>query len=177
MFKEPEAVNYPGNNIELNSPDGGKVFINPYGAHVLSWVTAGGNEQLFLSPKAEFRAGVAIRGGVPVVFPQFAGLGNLPKHGFARTSSWKVRSVNANNASFYLSESDATHGNWPYKFLAEYVIQIKNNQLEMELFITNTDSVPFTFTAALHTYLQVKSLEGTVVQGLSGLMRSEEPHV
>jgi hypothetical protein len=52
---------------------------------VLSWVTPDGRERLFLSDKAVFDGSVAIRGGIPVCWPQFAGLGELPKHGFVRT--------------------------------------------------------------------------------------------
>lgn len=40
------------------------------------------NEILFMSTEANY---VKIRGGVPVVFPQF-GPGELPQHGFARES-------------------------------------------------------------------------------------------
>ncbi|MES2106056.1 MAG: D-hexose-6-phosphate mutarotase, partial [Pseudomonadota bacterium] len=62
----------------LRAQDGAQAGITAHGAHVCSWIPAAGKEQLFLSKTSEFRDGAAIRGGVPVIFPQFAGLGSLP---------------------------------------------------------------------------------------------------
>ncbi len=157
--------------VQLKSPEGASARISPYGAHLLSWIPAGGAEVLFLSSKAEYRAGAAIRGGVPVVFPQFSGLGPLPKHGFARTQLWEVARVNAESAVFWLSESETTRALWPYRFLAEYTIRLAGKRLEMTLAVTNLDDLtPFEFTAALHTYLQVEEVRKTGVAGLSGLV-------
>ena len=79
--------------LELIAPDGARAVVALHGAHVLSWTPAGAPEQLYLSPKSEFTAGQAIRGGVPVCFPQFAARGPLPKHGFARTRPWQLVSA------------------------------------------------------------------------------------
>ncbi len=154
--------------IQINSPDGGIARISQYGAHVLSWVIPDGRECLFLSPNAEYRAGAAIRGGVPVIFPQFAGLGSLPKHGFARTQTWELARSTAESAVFWLSDSSDSLNIWPYHFLAEYTIRIGKSKLEMALSIINTDPAPFTFTAALHTYLRVPDIANTAVSGLEG---------
>ena len=43
---------------------------------------------LFLSKDAVFNASKAIRGGIPICWPQFGPRGNLPAHGFARTTAW-----------------------------------------------------------------------------------------
>ena len=50
---------------------------------------AGGEDWLYLSPQADYSPGASIRGGVPVVFPQFSGMGPLPKHGLVRTMTWE----------------------------------------------------------------------------------------
>jgi glucose-6-phosphate 1-epimerase len=70
--------------IKLQTPEGAVALISLFGAQLLSWTPAGGEDRLYLSPKAIFDGHTAIRGGVPVCFPQFAGEGPLPKHGFAR---------------------------------------------------------------------------------------------
>jgi len=76
--------------IKLQTPDGAVALISLFGAQLLSWTPAGGEDRLYLSPKAVFDGRSAIRGGVPVCFPQFAGEGPLPKHGFARNKRWEV---------------------------------------------------------------------------------------
>lgn len=158
----------PARIVELSSSDGGIAKVCPYGAHVLSWVTGDGCERLYLSPRAEYRAGVAIRGGVPVIFPQFAGMGNLPKHGFARTLDWEGGPARARRASFRLCETEATRKFWPHRFLVEYTVNIDKDRLEMALSIRNTDTAAFTFTAALHTYLRVEAVSEAAVEGLQG---------
>lgn len=47
-------------------------------------------ELIFVSKKAVFKPPKAIRGGVPVCFPQFGGFGPLQQHGFARNSAFEV---------------------------------------------------------------------------------------
>ena len=158
------------NIIQLKSPDGGLVRISPYGAHVLGWVTADGDERLFLSKKAEYRIGAAIRGGVPVIFPQFSEMGGLPKHGFARTQAWEVAQVSDDSAVMRLSDNDTSRALWPHRFAAEYTVRIMAGHLELMLAISNTDTAPFTFTAALHTYLRVKNAAEAGVLGLQGLV-------
>jgi glucose-6-phosphate 1-epimerase len=165
--------------IVLSSPDGARAEIYLHGAHVTSWIPAGGSEALFLSPRAEFRPGMAIRGGVPVIFPQFAGMGLLPKHGFARTSTWEVLKTTAEMAVLRLRESEATLKIWPHPFLVEYSIEIGGSSLEMVLKVTNTGSAPLEFTGALHTYLRVADVRHATVWGLRGLWLTDsagEPH-
>ncbi|MGC3980277.1 MAG: D-hexose-6-phosphate mutarotase [Steroidobacteraceae bacterium] len=152
---------------------GASVEVHDYGAHVTSWRTADGVERLFLSQRAEFGAGKAIRGGVPIIFPQFAGLGPLPKHGFARTKSWQRVSSNADSVLFTLQDDAATRANWPHAFTAEYLIQLGDNRLQMTLCIRNTGVQAFTFTAALHTYLRVTDIDRVSVTGLVGLRYSD----
>lgn len=171
LLKPPQTETGNGGlpKIVLNAPDGARAEIYLHGAHVTSWVPAGGEEALFLSPKAEFRAEAAIRGGVPIIFPQFAGMGPLPKHGFARTASWEAVETRPNRAVLRLRETEASLQTWPHKFGLEYTVTIGGGQLSMALKVTNTDASPFDFTAALHTYLQVLDLRRTTVWGLHGL--------
>ena len=71
----------------LSLPGGDSLRVAEQGGHVLSWI-AGGRERLFLSPRSAFDGSSAIRGGVPVCWPQFNQRGSGPKHGFARNLSW-----------------------------------------------------------------------------------------
>jgi glucose-6-phosphate 1-epimerase len=173
MTLESNVVEYPEQTIQIKSPVGGVVDISPYGAHVLTWVTRDGDQRMFLSPRAEFHKGSAIRGGVPVIFPQFSGMGPLPKHGFARTQTWVVDRVTPESVVFSLSETPESRKIWPHSFLAEYSIRLDDTSLEMALSVTNRDSLPISFTIALHTYLRVDHVSQVRVTGLQGLTYKE----
>ena len=155
--------------IALATNDGARAQVYLYGAHVTSWIPAGGSEALFLSPKAIFQPGLPIRGGVPIIFPQFGGLGPLPAHGFARNVTWELAESAPDHAVLRLRESESGLSIWPHRFELEYTVQIGGAQLEMSLKVTNTDKVPFEFTSALHTYLRVHDVQHTSVRGLKGV--------
>ena len=61
----------------LTLPCGDTVLVALQGAHMLSWISQG-RERLFLSPNNLWDGKSAIRGGVPVCFPQFNQRGTLP---------------------------------------------------------------------------------------------------
>ncbi len=152
------------------------VEVCPYGAQVTSWRTQDGQERLFLSRTAEFRAGAAIRGGVPIIFPQFAGLGALPKHGFARIASWQLIDTDneaGNSVRFRLNDTAATQMQWQNRFVAEYLITLGPDALRLRLSVHNPGDVAFGFTAALHTYLYVSDISHVSVSGLQGLQYSD----
>lgn len=157
----------------LSAPDGARASISLHGGHVLSWLPAGAPEQLYLSPRSEFTPGKAIRGGVPVCFPQFAERGPLPKHGFARTLPWELVSQEQGQddalAVLRLRDSDATRAIWPHAFELELSVRVGGRSLDIELACENTGAAPLQFTAALHTYLRVADLDAVSVEGLAGL--------
>lgn len=160
--------------VLLTASDHARAEIYLHGAHVTSWIPAGGEEQFFLSQKSEFRPGAAIRGGVPIIFPQFSNLGPFLRHGFARTSLWEfvgAEKVAGNDvaAKFQLRDSAATRKMWPFAFLAEFIVTITGKRLEMTLAVTNTDAQPFSFTAALHTYFRVSEVGPVRLENLNGV--------
>ena len=159
--------------IQLTAPDGATATLALHGAQVLSWKPAGAPEQLYLSPRSEFMPGKAIRGGVPVCFPQFAERGPLPKHGFARTLPWELVSQERGKddalAVLRLRDSDTTRARWPHAFDLELSVRVSGRQMDVELACENTGDAALQFTAALHTYLRVADLDAVSVEGLSGL--------
>ena len=84
-----------------------------HGAQVLSWRPDDGRERLFVSTRAVFDGKAAIRGGMPVIFPQFGERGALQKHGFARNQSWQFTGVHAAAAVFELQHASGD-ALWPY---------------------------------------------------------------
>ena len=151
----------------LTGPDRSRVDIYRYGAHVTSWIDRTGREQFFLSPLAGYSNGVSIRGGIPVVFPQFAMNGPLPKHGLLRTRVWDVTHQDTSSAIFRITDDDATRKLWPYRFLAELHVTLSDT-LTVALHVTNTGDSPFTFTSALHNYFHVDDVSAAAVEGLTG---------
>lgn len=174
MIDQIETAELHGQPVlKLQTPDGAVALISLFGAQVLSWTPAGGEERLYLSPQAVFDGSTPIRGGTPVCFPQFAAEGPLPKHGFARNRAWRVESSRAGKdyavATLRLEDDPATRALWPHAFAAEMSVSIGGGRLDMELEVENIGDTAFSFTAALHTYLKVREVESLRIEGLRGL--------
>lgn len=156
--------------IQLHAEDGAMAEIHRRGAHVTRWQPADAQQnRLFVSEHAIYAEGVPIRGGVPVIFPQFAGLGPLPKHGFARTAQWRLCEQSAGHAVFEWSDDASTRAHWPHAFAASLSVTIGGASLAVTLDITNRGNSTFQFTAALHSYLAVQDIAEVEVIGLQGL--------
>jgi glucose-6-phosphate 1-epimerase len=170
----PGAGNLP--KVILTAADGARAEIYLHGAHLTSWLPAGASEdRLFLSRRSRFAAGAAIRGGIPVSFPQFATQGPLPSHGFARIAAWDlvradVRDDGSARAVLRLADSAATWLIWPHAFALGLEIRLSGSALEVALTARNAGSSRFEFTAALHTYLHVADIATTTVRGLQGAL-------
>lgn len=158
------------NHLVLTAGSSAQADVFEHGAHITSWQTPDGVERLYLSTRTQFGEGHAIRGGIPVIFPQFATAGPLPKHGFARTRTWRpIQIENAGHkAHLQLHADEATRALWPYAFRADLCLSLHGWALAVTLRITNTGPVPFTFTGALHTYLRVSDATAARVTGLQG---------
>jgi glucose-6-phosphate 1-epimerase len=156
---------------ELQLPCGDRVVVAHHGAHVLSWV-AGGRERLYLSPQSVMDGHAAIRGGIPVCFPQFNQRGDLPKHGFARNQSWTVKpptlEVDKAHLALSLIDSAATRQWWDQAFEALLLVELTPGALQVQLVVRNTDSKPLSFTGALHTYFAVSDVAQARLRGLGG---------
>jgi glucose-6-phosphate 1-epimerase len=157
-------------------PCGDTVLVALQGAHVLSWVSQG-RERLYLSPNNLWDGQSAIRGGVPVCFPQFNQRGTLPKHGFARNMNWVAGEAVANgdaaHIDFTLSTNADTLAIWQQAFVAVLRVALAPGQLTLTLTVNNTEAKNTSnselhFTGALHTYLAVDDIDLTELRGLGG---------
>lgn len=158
--------------LRLHGPQGSEATVSLFGAQVLSWRTPDGRERLYLSEQARFDGASAIRGGVPVCFPQFGTLGSLPRHGLVRTRAWSVASERSGDDYALLTlacNDDAdSRALWPHAFGLELTVMLEADRLDLELCVTNPGERSFDFTAALHTYLRVVQVEDVAVEGLYG---------
>jgi glucose-6-phosphate 1-epimerase len=160
-------------SIELRARDGATARIHLDGGHVTSWIPAGGEEQLFVSTEAWYGTGCAIRGGIPVCWPQFGPFGPIRHHGFARLMRWSVvreehDGDDGARAILRLTDTEETRAQWPFQFNTELSVMVSGTQLRVELSVTNTDGQPFEFTAALHPYFRVRDAYQVQVHGLGG---------
>lgn len=152
-----------------------RATVSLQGAQVLSFQPHGQPDWLFLSPRARFEAGQAIRGGVPLCWPWFGpdpdGLGR-PAHGFARLRRWSLRgardgSDGATELALVLRDDEATRALWPHAFELRLDIRV-GATLRLSLSVHNSGDGAFTLTQALHSYFAVDRLDAARVLGLEG---------
>jgi len=150
---------------------GDTLTVTEQGAQVVSWISQG-REQLFLSPKNIWDGARAIRGGIPVCFPQFNQRGSLPKHGFARNVAWQAGEPQVSEAGmtlgFTLNHGPATQKFWNSEFQAQVQIHLSPNALKVVFSVNNLGETELQFTGALHTYLAVSDISTTTLRGLQG---------
>jgi glucose-6-phosphate 1-epimerase len=147
-----------------------------YGGQMLSFKPAGAEHDLFyLSEKAIYQQGKAIRGGVPLCWPWFGDdPGSLGRqaHGFARNLFWDVldSQVHDDNAEITLGlQSTATSKQWwPSEFRLRKKIHI-GDTLNISLTTENKGEIPFSISKALHSYFRVGDIKQTRVSGLDGV--------
>lgn len=150
---------------------GDSLLVAEQGAQVLSWVSDG-RERLFLSPGSAADGHTAIRGGVPICWPQFNQRGPLPKHGFARNVSWRMGAFEPADdhaeLRLHLEPSAQTLVLWPHHFELTLVLRLQARRLHLALEAHNPGDTAWAFTGALHSYLRVDDLSQARLWGLAG---------
>lgn len=63
------SISGDNNRVTASLPTGESVEVLLWGATVISWKSANGKENLFLSSKAHLDGSKPVRGGIPIVFP------------------------------------------------------------------------------------------------------------
>lgn len=98
------------------------------------------------------------------------------QHGFARTLKWEALDVGRTESSctFQLKHSDVTLKLWPHKFTLNYTVSIKDESLHVKFEVLNCDESDFDFTALLHTYFNISSIDSVKIVGLSQLQFSDK---
>ena len=160
--------------------DRGRSFeVYLYGGQVASWKNEKGEELLVMSSKAIFKPPTPIRGGIPILFPQYANTGPLPSHGYVRQRFWEIDTnpPQLPSNSYYkawvdliLRPSQDDLKIWPHKF--EYRLRVHlgaEGDLTLTSRVKNTDVEPFNFTMALHPYFSVSDISEIQVDGLQNL--------
>ncbi|EGG19463.1 aldose 1-epimerase family protein [Cavenderia fasciculata] len=156
--------------VHLDSGNNSSSSVYLHGGHVISFKT-NSSEHLFTSEKSVFTSGKAIRGGVPIIFPQF-GPGKIQTHGFARNTEWAIHDTFVDSVNqcvgvdLQLVDNDYTRSIWDYSFKCIYSVVLFADRLELRFTTTNTDQKPWDFQLAFHTYYQVSQISNVHVEGL-----------
>lgn len=150
---------------------GATVTVLLRGAQVISWVDAHGRECLYRSPLSPLHGTHPVRGGIPVVFPQFGTAGPLPRHGLVRTALWQfVEPAPGSRPTAPLRLSWQHHADqhpdWPYACTCVLQVQLDADTLTVTLEVHNQGPQALPFCAALHTYLRVPDTAQTQLWGL-----------
>lgn len=142
------------------------------GAQVLQADVGWGSGIFYRSPISLGEEAPA-RGGIPVLFPQFADRGPLPKHGLVRTARWALvqesKSDQAHSVAFELAVAPEQFADWPHACHLALTADAAQDGLRLSLQITNTGHDAFTWTGGLHPYFAVGDVQACSLAGLAGL--------
>ncbi len=142
--------------------------ISLHGGHVVSYAPAGQTDLIWMSDKAIFDGKAALRGGIPVCWPWFGRIA-APAHGFARTTEWELVEHRENEhgviVELALFPTEETHQIWPHLFDVRLIVEV-SDELKVTLKVLNIDDKAWTFSGALHTYLNVGDILQTQTTGM-----------
>ncbi|MES2161754.1 MAG: D-hexose-6-phosphate mutarotase [Pseudomonadota bacterium] len=168
--------------VQITAADGSQATVSLFGAHLLSWKTGDGKERLFVSAQTPLDGSKAIRGGVPVIFPQFNVRGPGLRHGFARVSTWRLTGSGGDGGQSFLelslNQNDLApeHAQaWPHAFELTLRFTLHGESLDARFTVHNSGAQDFPFGVALHTYYDVGQLAATSISGLQH-MRCTDHH-
>jgi len=143
--------------------------ISVVGGQLLSFVPAGGQDVLWLSPRSALPP-APIRGGTPVCWPYFGKLGQtgtMPSHGLVRTLAWTLRDARREaDGTMVLTLAPPALAGVPLRLTMTLRI---GRRLSQTLVTENVGDQPVVFTQALHNYFRVGDVREVSVTGLDGL--------
>ena len=140
----------------------GTVSVDTFGARVVSYRPAGGEEAL-----AKLADG---SGGIQLCWPWFANDGpeGCRRHGVARYHEFaRLASENDDELRLRLVSDEETRKEFPYDFRLTLSVRLADC-LKLELVGENTGAVAYDVTEMIHPYLRVGDARQCVVHGVDG---------
>lgn len=153
----------------------GTVRVDTLGAHVLSYVPAGGREVLF-RPSADRRPRQWYHGGIPVCWPWFGRYGEPGSgmHGLVRLMDWEVVSrqdaARESRLHLRLKSNAESERYFDGAFELDYEIVLAET-LKLDLSMRNTGSRRFPVTTGFHPYFRVADVAASTVRTPQGVIR------
>lgn len=171
----------PGLQIRTDAADADVVL---QGAQLTHWQPRDAEPVLWTSAESRWQQGVPVRGGIPICFPWF-GPGRTadetnphprePAHGWARISTWTLRSASVSEDGIAELEFELEGSSWkdseypdvfPHDAVVKYRMRI-GRRLELEFEVV-AGEVLVDVEQALHTYLAVDDVAEVAIEGLDG---------
>lgn len=136
------------------------VTVSDLGAELMSVKTKDGHEYLWQGDE-KYWAGRA-----PIMFPicgrlfngEYTYLGKtytLPNHGFARKSTFKLKSVSKSFVTLELEANEETLAQYPFNFVFDVTFSLKDNCLDVKYEVKNTDNKDIIFAVGGHPAFNV----------------------
>ena len=150
-----------------------KILHESKGAQVLHAALESGLELLYLSPLVDVYPDNPIRGGIPLMFPQFGDSGPLRKHGFVRDLQWNLvvetQDTDSKNLSYVLDVKATDFPEWPFDAALRFDVRLSLQTLAIGLSVQNTGQQAFVFTGGFHPYFAISSRKDILLNGLDEL--------
>lgn len=155
------------------------IDIASFGAHILSATAIGPAREMgeifWLSTLTTTAGPRAIRGGVPVIAPQFADLMDGPKHGWARVTPWEVvgegvaQPQGAGGSNAGVVRASVSRAHVEHDGLALELLTTSTEQgIDVVLSAVNVSEKEARIQLGLHPYFRVGDVEKLHVTGLDG---------
>lgn len=139
------------------------------GAQIIE-VKINNHDLLYVSPLCDLNKKKSIRGGIPIIFPQFGENGYYKKHGFARDIDWKLINETKDSTNYIVEYecdiSKNTHELWTNNTKLNLIAASSNNMLEIKFIVKNQGKDPICFTGGLHPYFKITSRSQIRIEGL-----------
>lgn len=163
----------------------GSALIAQQGAQLLSYTPAGGRPLVWLSEQAIFKAGVPVRGGIPICWPWFGVYERNPQsvrdsvnaapgtgsHGWVRQIDWTLAAQDTEADAAVLEFTFTAPRDYApgWRHHVQLTLRMRfGKSVDITLSVHNQGAVPLNTTLALHTYLAVSDSRHVRIQGLEG---------
>lgn len=151
----------------------GEAMLAPERGGIMTSLTLGGMEVLYMDRATLLDPRKNVRGGNPVLFPtpgkllndrwsQAGHAGSLKQHGFARNEAWEVERTSSDEAAvatLLLRSTPSTLQDFPWAFEARYTYALAGTRLRITQRFTNRSTERMPFAAGFHPYFHVKQAD------------------
>lgn len=173
-----------------------KVAVVPARGGIVSALTLGARDVLYMDAATLADTTKNVRGGIPLLFPfagrlpddllRASGGTRMKQHGFGRNLPWAVVDVARDAVTLALADDEATRAAFPWSFRAEARVRALTNGVHVELAVTHAAddaraAEPMPLAPGWHPYFacaaDAKATLSAAVAGLeAGIVDDQREH-